>query len=109
MKNKYIISDNFKELMTEVNNPKRPPKGWEGVMEYDLQHYNDLLDIVFSEIKYMAKKYGIELDEAWFKNHIEYLFVGIEQCSLFKIERKCYDTASRRTDGRCEGEFVLIP
>ena len=41
-------------------------------------------------------------------SHVKYSFVGIEQCSLFEIECKCYDAASCRTNGRCEGQFVLV-
>lgn len=85
MKNKYIISDNFKKLMAEVHNPQRPPKGWEGVMKYDWQHYNDLLDEVFSDIKEMASKYGITLDEAWFKNYIEQIAISVQDYSKQKI------------------------
>lgn len=78
MKNKFIISENFKKLMVEVHNPQRPPKGWEGVMKYDWQHYNSLLDAVFSDIIGIASQYGITLDEAWFKNHVEHLAISVQ-------------------------------
>lgn len=77
MKNKYNISGNIQKLMQEVGNPKRPPKGWDGVMEYDWQHFNGLLDAVFEDMKGMALKHNIALDEAWFKNHVEYLAISV--------------------------------
>lgn len=67
--------------MLEVENPQRPPKGWEGVMKYDWQHYNDLLDKVFSDIKEMASRYEITPDEAWFKNHVEHIAISVQDYS----------------------------
>lgn len=83
MKNKYNISDNFKKLMAEVENPKRPPskRWWDGVLEYDWQHYEELLDAVFSDLRNIANQYQITLDSAWFKNHIEHLKISVKDYS----------------------------
>lgn len=63
--------------MAEVENPQRPPRGWEGVVEYDWKHYEELLDAVFSDFEDIAERYEITLDEAWYKNHIEHLAISV--------------------------------
>lgn len=81
MRNKHKISSNFLELMKEVENPKRPPSKWWGEVEYDWKHYEELLDEVFYEIEEMASRYGITLDEAWFRNHVEYIAISVRSNS----------------------------
>lgn len=70
--------------MQEVENPKRPPKGWDGVMEYDWKHYEELLEEVFADWEGMASEYGIELDEAWLRNHIEHIAISVQDYSKQK-------------------------
>lgn len=66
--------------MLEVENPQRPPsKWWED--GYDWKNYEELQDAVFCDLQDIASRYGITLDEAWFKNHVEHLLISVRDYS----------------------------
>ena len=83
MKNKHIISDNFKKLMDEVNNPQRPLAKWADLLfPYDNAKYDGLLEEVYSDTKGMASKYEISIVDAdTFRKNIEELFISVKDYS----------------------------
>jgi hypothetical protein len=83
MKNKHIISDNFKKLMDEVNNPQRPLAKWaDFLFPYNNAKYDGLLEEVYSDTKGMASKYEISIVDAdTFRKNIEELFISVQDYS----------------------------
>ena len=83
MKNKHIISENFRKLVDEVNNPKRTlAKRANLLFSYDNAKYDGLLEEVYSQAKEMASKYGINIVDAdTFRKNIEELNISVQDYS----------------------------
>lgn len=77
MKNKHNISDNFRKLMDEVNNPERLYS-----FQHESEKYDGLLDKVYSDVIDMALDYGITIvDFDTFKKNIEELYIAVNDRS----------------------------
>lgn len=87
MKNKFIISDHFRELMDEVNNPERPLRRWAGGLQsYDEANYTALVDKVHQDAKEMGERYGISiLEKVVFRKNLEDLFISVEDYSAERM------------------------